>query len=90
MSDIDHEPWRVHLVDKLLRGDRAAMRLFARDPFPDEPPRWVRASLYRYELLPWGDGSGVWWRRTWTAEYLRPVSRDDAELDAFVRARGWR
>ncbi len=90
MSDIDHEPWLVHLVDKLLRGDHAIMRLFATDPFPDEPPRWVRASLYRYELLPWGDGSGAWWRRTWTAEYLRPVSRDDAELDAFVRARGWR
>jgi hypothetical protein len=84
MSDIGHQPWLVRLVWKLLRGDADVKPLLARDPFPDAPPRFVRAELWRYEFTRPGDGSAAWWKRTWTREYMRPVSLDDRELRRFL------
>lgn len=88
MSSYEDEPWIAALVDKLLRGDRAVAPLFARDPFPDAPPRYVRAELYRYELAP--PGSAGWWKRTRIGEYMRPMAKDDPELEAFLRENGLR
>lgn len=88
MSSYEDEPWLVVLVDKLLRGDRSVAPLLARDPFPDEPPRFVRVELYRYELTRRGDDPSAWWRRTRVGEYMRPVAKDDPELAAFLVEHG--
>jgi len=89
MSSIGREPWLVHLVDKLLQGDRAVKTLLASDPFPDLPPRYIRADLYRYEFTRPGDDSRDWWKRTLASTYLPPVSRDDVELRRYLRRFGW-
>ncbi len=81
--------WFLHLVKKLLRGDRSVEPLFAFDPFPTTPPRYVRAALYEYEFTRVGDHDGAWWKRTFVGEYLRPVSLEDAELDQVLAAYGW-
>jgi hypothetical protein len=98
MSSIDDEPWLAELALKLLRGDRAVAPLLAKDPFPDAPPRFVRAELFRYEMTSRDARAGTaatggrapscpecWWRRAPLGEYLRPVSKDDPELLAFLR-----
>ncbi len=38
-------PWTLHLVWKLLHNDPVALDLFAGNPFPQHPPRYVRAVL---------------------------------------------
>ena len=86
MSSIGREPWLVALVGKLLRGDADLKPLLAVDPFPEAPPRFVRATLWRYEFTRPGDGDPAWWRRTFAREYLRPVSLDDPELARFLEA----
>jgi hypothetical protein len=83
------QPWLIHLVDQLLRGDKTAAPLLARDPFPDRPPAYIRAELYRYEFTRSGEGDGAWWKRTRAGEYLRPLSADDPSLRSFVSAYGW-
>ncbi|WP_437693744.1 lipase maturation factor family protein [Sorangium sp. So ce176] len=85
----ESEPWLVHLVYKLLSGDAGAQRLLASNPFPDAPPRYIRAGLYRYSFTRIGDGSGAWWRRVRVAEYLPPLSVDDPSLLRFLAAYGW-
>jgi len=82
-------PWAFHFVWKLLQNDRATLALLANDPFPDSPPRHVRARLYRYEFAPPGDPSGAWWRRTLLGDWLPPVSADEPRLRNFLAARGW-
>ena len=82
--------WFVRLVGKLLAGDRSVEPLFAGDPFPSEPPRHVRAVLFRYRFTRIGDGSSAWWTREELGEYLRPVSLDDEALDAALRGYGFR
>ncbi|HEX7601859.1 MAG TPA: lipase maturation factor family protein [Polyangiaceae bacterium] len=87
MSSYDEEPWVVHLVYQLLRGDRAPKTLLAVDPFPDAPPRWIRIQRYRYTMTHFGERG--WWRREPAGEYLRPVTLDDPDLLEFVAKNGW-
>jgi hypothetical protein len=89
MSSYEEEPWIAALVDKILRGDHAIDPLLAKDPFPDAPPTFVRAELYRYELTRFGSGA-PWWRRTRIGEYMRPLEKDDPELRSFLRDYGLR
>jgi hypothetical protein len=89
MSSIGRQPWLIHLVAKLLDGDAGVKRLLAVDTFPEDPPRWVRAQLYRYQFTRPGDGSSDWWKRTLVGPYMRPLSREDPELRTFLRRNGW-
>jgi hypothetical protein len=85
---IQREPWLVHLVWQLLEGDPAPKPLLARDPFPDSPPRWIRAAVWRYRFTP-SRADGSWWTRERVEEYLDPVSLEDPDLRDYVRAYGW-
>jgi hypothetical protein len=42
MSTADEYPWTRSLVLKLLHNDPSAIGLFAGNPFPDHPPRFIR------------------------------------------------
>jgi hypothetical protein len=85
---IENEPWLVHLVWQLLRGEATPNSLLARNPFGTQPPRWIRAGLWRYGFTRSREG-GAWWNRERVDEYLRPLSLDDRGLRAYVRAYGW-
>ena len=88
MGTPDEYPWTLHLVGKLLRGDRDTLSLIAENPFPDAPPRWVRASLYRYRFAP--SGTGVWWTREWVRPWLPPLRADDPQFLGLLEAYGWK
>jgi hypothetical protein len=88
MATPERYPWTVHFVAKLLRNDPATLALLASHPFPDAPPRFVRALLYRYELVPSSDPSGAWWRRTLLRTWIPPLSADDPRLVRFLESRG--
>jgi hypothetical protein len=87
-ESIDQEPWLIHLVWQLLQGEPGPKRLLARDPFPNAPPRWIRAVLWRYRFSPSLSG-GVWWTRERIANVTPPLSRDHSGLRAYVRAFDW-
>jgi hypothetical protein len=82
------EPWFVHLVGKLLEGDRATRALLVSGPFEDRPPRAVRARYYRYEFTRLGEPTRAWWNRKLVAEYLPAVARDDPRLLEYLRQEG--
>jgi len=63
MSSPDEYPWTLTLVSKLLHNDPGALGLFGGNPFPDHPPRYIRAILYRYKFAPPGNPLGHWWDR---------------------------
>jgi hypothetical protein len=70
------EPWLLPLLGKLLTGDRAVLSLLRRNPFPESPPAYVRARLYRYRFTDTGQRreTGAWWQRSLVGEYVRPLS----------------
>ena len=87
MSVPDEEPWTIHLVWKLLHNDPGTLSLLAGNPFPEGPPRYIRARLYRYEFAP--RGSKDWWTRTLLGDWLPVLSLEDPRLLEFMRAYGW-
>ena len=89
MSTPSRYPWTLHFVWKLLHDDAGTLSLLANDPFPDHPPRFIRARLYRYEFAPLGDPGGAWWRRTLLGTWLPPLSADDPRLLRILSAYGW-
>lgn len=89
MSSYDREPWLLHLIYKLLQGDRGALSLLANNPFPEGAPKWIRAELFEYKLTTFKDRGAGWWTRRRLETYLPPVSLDTVELREFVAGQGW-
>lgn len=91
MSDYQNYPWFVHFVWQLLEGDRATLGLLRVNPFPDQPPRYIRAVLYEYHFTTPEEHkrTGAWWTRTIAGEYFPAVSLRTAGLRRIIDAEGW-
>ena len=90
MSSPDEYPWTLHLVSKLLHNDPGAVGLFAGNPFPGKPPRYIRAILYRYSFAKPGNPEGLWWTRTRIGDtWIPAMSANDPRLAAFLKSYGW-
>ena len=76
MGSAQDEPWFSELVVKLLQGQTDVGGLLAGNPFPDRPPRWIRARLYRYTFTTRAErqATGRWWNRELVSEYFPPLS----------------
>jgi hypothetical protein len=82
-------PWTLNLVSKLLHNDPDAVSLFARNPFPGQPPRYIRAVRYRYQFARPGNPQGQWWQRERVDMWLPPLAADDPRLADFLQQSGW-
>jgi hypothetical protein len=71
-------PWFVGLIVRLLQGSQDVNRLLAHNPFPEKPPRYIRAMFYRYRFTTVSElrQTGAWWKRQELREYLPTVSLD--------------
>lgn len=72
--------WLLPLLGKLLEGDRATLRLFAKSPFPPErPPKAVRVVVYQYRFTTWAERreTGAWWHRRFIGVAIPPQTRDE-------------
>src|SRR5438309_2119305 len=87
MESPGDQPWTFHFVWKLLHNDRDTLSLLANNPFPDRPPHYVRARLYRYRFAPLNEKG--WWRRELISEWLPALSADNQELRRLMGAMHW-
>jgi predicted DCC family thiol-disulfide oxidoreductase YuxK len=69
------DPWVLAFIERLLQGEPAVLGLLRTNPFPKQPPRFLRAVLYEYEFTRPAEHarSGNWWRRTPIDYYVRPT-----------------
>ncbi len=69
-------PWFISFLEKLLEGDKAVLGLLRFNPFPDKPPKYVRALLYEYHFTTPEERSrtGAIWNRRLIGLYFPPVS----------------
>jgi predicted DCC family thiol-disulfide oxidoreductase YuxK len=70
--------WFGRLIVQLLHGSQDVRQLLAKDPFPHESPRYIRATFYRYRFTTSRERreTGAWWNREELREYLPSVSLD--------------
>jgi hypothetical protein len=86
MSTADEYPWTLTLVSKLLHNDPAALGLFAANPFPGKPPKYIRAVLYRYSFAIPGNSAHRWWTRERIGDtWLPAMSADDPRLIEYLK-----
>ena len=71
------ESFFLNLAVCLLRNEPAVTRLLGHNPFPNEPPRYLRALLYNYHFtdLATHARTGAWWRRELKGQYLPTLTR---------------
>jgi len=74
-------PWFVQTAIALLHGKPQVVALFERNPFSQAPPRFVRATFYRYWFTTIEEHrqTGAWWKRQELGEYLPSVSLEDVQ-----------
>jgi hypothetical protein len=71
--------WLRPFMLRLLQNDSATLRLLRHNPFPDAPPRHVRAQLYRYRFTTAAElrRDRAWWHRELESGYVRPIARTE-------------
>jgi len=89
MASPDEYPWTLNLEWKLLHNDPGAISLFARNPFPGKPPRYIRAVLYRYAFAKPGNTKGLWWMREKISDWIPAMSVNDERLIEVLKTYGW-
>ena len=72
LSGRRQEDWFENFVVRLLENEPAVTHLLARNPFPDTPPKYVRAILFKYQFTTSEEHriSGAWWKRRETGEFF--------------------
>lgn len=76
LGGVRQNQWFAEFMEGLLRNRADVVHLLAENPFPQTPPKYVRAILYRYRFTSVAERkqSGAWWSREEKREYLRPVA----------------
>jgi hypothetical protein len=71
------EPWFLHFEQRLFEGSPPVLALLRENPFPDHPPRFIRARLYLYKFT--GPGARDWWAREEVGLYCPPLEANDLQ-----------
>ena len=76
LGDYRQNPWFVNFCERLLQGSPEVLALLAKNPFPGQPPRFIRAEFYDYHFTNFAErrATGAWWKREFIGEYLPPIS----------------
>ena len=82
--------WLLYGCERLLQGSRPVLGLFGANPFPHAPPRFVRATFWRYRFTTAAERrvTRAWWSREPLGLYLPPLTLVGGRLapveDAFA------
>jgi hypothetical protein len=81
LGDYRSSPWFRHLMLRLLEGSAPVLALLERNPFPQSPPKYVRALIYDYHFTTWSERrtQGEWWHRHLLGSYFPAVTLKRSE-----------
>jgi hypothetical protein len=76
MAPAPHSDWFFTFLERVLQGDGDTLKLLRTNPFPNAPPRYLRAQYYRYTFTTPDEHrtSGLWWNRQRIGTFYGPVS----------------
>jgi lipase maturation factor 1 len=81
LGDYRSSPWFTNFMVRLLQGSPAVMGLLAVDPFPNAPPKYVRALLFDYRFTDFAErrATGNWWKREPRGLFFPAISLNDVK-----------
>jgi predicted DCC family thiol-disulfide oxidoreductase YuxK len=71
LGSLEQNPWIEAFLARLLEGSPEVLRLLKTNPFPNAPPRYIRALIYDYRFtsLEEKKRTGRWWKRELLGAY---------------------
>ncbi|HXE90344.1 MAG TPA: lipase maturation factor family protein [Terriglobales bacterium] len=71
-----NHPWVIRLMVRLLEGRPEVLALLEKNPFPEKPPRFVRARFYEYRFTTREERrqTGAWWSRDLRGVYVPEIA----------------
>jgi hypothetical protein len=71
-----HRLWFIRFMIQLLENNRELLKLFRTNPFPEAPPKYVRARFYLYKFTDPAEHkkTGHIWRREFYGDFCPPLS----------------
>jgi len=87
MNTYHYHPWVLNLVGQLLENSSGVQRLIQNNPFPDQPPKFIRAVWYQYRFTTAAERkvTKAWWVRVSLGEYLPPLSLQNPQFQSILR-----
>jgi hypothetical protein len=81
LGNYQQNPWFESFCERLLQGSPEVLALLKKNPFPKNPPHYIRAEFYDYQFTNFTERhvSGAWWKREPVGEYLPPMSLSDLQ-----------
>jgi len=75
LAPLAKSPWFSNFASKILAGSEDVLALMDKNPFPQEPPAFLRASVYGYAFTSIGEKwqTGRWWRRDYAKPFMMPT-----------------
>lgn len=75
-------PWFLNFLVRLLQGSPDVLGLLRSNPFPQGPPKFIRADVYDYHFTSFGEKArtGNWWKSEYRGPYLGPFSLGQVDL----------
>lgn len=72
LSNYQSNPWFSNFMVRLLQGSPDVLRLLAKNPFPDAPPKYIRALVFDYSFTDAAKqrATGDWWARVPRGSYF--------------------
>ena len=82
LSDYRSSPWFTNFMLRLLQGSPDVLDLLKKNPFPNAPPKYVRAELFDYSFTDFRErrATGQWWTRKPRGLYFPPISLGDLKV----------
>lgn len=76
LGDVRNNPWFLQFLQRLLEGSPAVTGLLKENPFPEKPPRFVRALSddYVFTTSKEREATGDWWKVEPAGTYCPEVS----------------
>ena len=76
LGNYQQNPWFLNFCARLLQGSPQVLALMKKNPFPDAPPKYIRAVLYEYHFTDMATRrkTSEWWRRELLGDYLPVIS----------------
>lgn len=76
LGNYQSNPWFVNFCVRLLEGSPPVLKLLEKNPFPDAPPKYIRAVVFQYHFTDAATKkkTGEWWQRELVGGYLPVIS----------------
>lgn len=87
LGDYRENPWFMNFMARLMENSKPVTALLKTNPFPDRPPRYVRALFYDYRFTTPNDRreTGAWWKRELLGLYCPILQRRESQADREFR-----